>query len=139
MSITQGMCTSVKVELLQGTHDFDSDTFKLALYSSSASLGPETTAYTSTGEVTGTGYTAGGAALTAAAPTSDGTVAIGDFDDLTFSTVTLDARGALIYNSTQANKAVLVLDFGTDRSKTAEDFVITFPSADRNNAIIRIG
>jgi hypothetical protein len=139
MAIVQTTCTSFKVELLKGTHDFSSDTFKLALYISSADLGAATTVYSSTGETSGTGYTAGGAALTAVTPVADGMTAVGDFSDLTFSTVSITARGALIYNSSKSNKAVCVLNFGSDRTKTAADFVIAFPSADQYNAIIRVG
>tara|TARA_R110000824_G_scaffold60791_4_gene162224 strand:- start:393 stop:812 length:420 start_codon:yes stop_codon:yes gene_type:complete len=138
MAIVQTTCTSFKKELLMGTHDFSSDTFKIALYVSTATLGAATTAYTSTGETTGTGYNAGGGTLTAVTPTNDGEAGIADFADITFSTATLTARGALIYNSSKSNKAVCVLDFGSDRIKTAADFVITFPAADQFNAIIRV-
>ena len=145
MSITQGMTTSFKVELFTLTHDFGvaGDTFKIALYTSSASLGPTTTAYSSTNEVTGTGYTAGGATLTNVAPSSSGTTAIVDFADVTFSTVTFSTtasapRGALIYNSSKSNKAVAVLDFGRSILKTAADLVVTMPTFDGQNAIIRI-
>jgi len=141
MSISQAMCTSFKTELLTATHDFSAsggDTFKLALYSSTASLGASTTAYTSTGEVSGTGYSATGSALTNVAPTSSGTTAFTDFDDLTFSSSTITARGCLIYNSSDSNKAVCVLDFGSDKTSTSGDFTIQFPTADASNAIIRI-
>ena len=147
MAISQAMCTSFKVELLNGIHAFGTtvarggttaDTFKLALYTSSASLGASTTAYTTSNEVSGTGYTAAGAALTAVAPTSSGTTAFLDFNDLTFSTATITARGALIFNDTQSDKAVAVLDFGGDKTSTAGDFTVVFPTADSSNAIIRI-
>ncbi len=147
MAISQAMCTSFKVELLNGIHAFsttvargntNADSFKLALYTSSASLGAATTAYTTSGEASGTGYTAAGAALTAVAPTSSGTTAFLDFNDLTFSTATVTARGALIYNDTQSDKAVAVLDFGADKTSTAGDFTVVFPAADASNAIIRI-
>jgi hypothetical protein len=148
MAITQAMCTSFKVELLNGIHAFGTtvaragttaDTFNLALYTSSATLGASTTAYTATNEVSGTGYTAKGAALTAVAPTSSGTTAFTDFNDLTFSTATITARGALIFNDTQSgDPAVAVLDFGADKTSTAGDFTIVFPTADASNAIIRI-
>ena len=147
MAISQAMCTSFKVELLNGIHAFGTtvarggttaDTFKLALYTSSASLDASTTAYTTSNEVSGTGYTAAGAALTAVAPTSSGTTAFLDFNDLTFSTATITARGALIYNDTQSDKAVAVLDFGGDKTSTAGDFTVVFPTADASNAIIRI-
>lgn len=141
MSISQAMCTSFKTELLTATHDFSAsggDTFKLALYSNTASLGASTTAYTSTGEVSGTGYSATGSALTNVAPTSSGTTAFTDFADLTFASSTITARGCLIYNSSDSNKAVCVLDFGSDKTSTSGDFTIQFPTADASNAIIRI-
>jgi len=142
MAITQAMCTSFKQELLQAKHDFTNgtgNTFKLALYTSAATLDATTTAYTVTNEASGTGYSAGGAALTNVTPTTSGTTAFTDFDDLTFSTATITARGALIYNDTQAgDPSVVVLDFGSDKSSSAGDFTITFPTADASNAIIRI-
>ena len=142
MAITQAMCTSFKQELLQAKHDFTAttgNTFKLALYTSSATLGASTTAYSATNEVSGTGYSAGGSALTNVTPTTSGTTAFTDFADLTFSTATITARGALIYNDTQAgDPSVVVLDFGSDKSSSAGDFTITFPTADASNAIIRI-
>lgn len=141
MAISQAMCTSFKVELLTGTHNFTNstgDTFKIALYTSSATLDATTTAYSATNEVSGTGYTAGGNTLTNVTPTSSGTTAFTDFADTTWSTATITARGALIYNSTESNKAVCVLDFGSDKTSTAGDFTIIFPTADASNAIIRI-
>ena len=138
MAITQAMCTSFKVQLLAGDHDFDTDTFKIALYTSSATLDASTTAYSATNEASGTGYTAGGNTLTAVAPTSSGTTAYVDFADTTWSSSTITARGALIYNSSKANKAVAVIDFGSDKSSTAGDFTVQFPTADASNAIIRI-
>lgn len=141
MSISQAMCTSFKTELLTATHDFSAsggDAFKLALYTSSASLDASTTAYTTSNEVSGTGYTAAGSSLTNVAPTSSGTTAFTDFNDLTFSSSTITARGALIYNSSDSNKAVCVLDFGSDKTSTNGDFTIQFPTADASNAIIRI-
>jgi len=141
MAIVQAMCTSFKVELMTGTHNFTTstgDVFKLALYTSAATLGASTTAYTVSGEASGTGYTAGGASLTNVTPTSSGTTAFTDFADLTFSTVTITARGCLIYNSSKSNKAVCVLDFGSDKSASAGNFTIVFPTADASNAIIRI-
>jgi hypothetical protein len=142
MAITQAMCTSFKQELLQAKHDFTNgtgNTFKLALYTSSATLGASTTAYSATNEASGTGYSAGGSALTNVTPTTSGTTALTDFADLTFSTATITARGALIYNDTQAgDPSVVVLDFGSDKSSSAGDFTITFPTADASNAIIRI-
>jgi hypothetical protein len=136
------MCTSFKSELLQAVHNFTNgtgDTFKLALYTNSASFTAATTAYTATNEVAGTGYTAGGGTLTNVTPTSSGTTAFADFADLTFSTATITARGAMIYNDTAAgNPSVVILDFGADKTSTAGDFTIVFPAADATNAIIRI-
>tara|TARA_R100000951_G_scaffold115517_1_gene123858 strand:+ start:233 stop:661 length:429 start_codon:yes stop_codon:yes gene_type:complete len=141
MAITQAMCTSFKKALLDGEMDFSSDTsqtYKIALYTSSATLGAATTAYATTNEVSGTGYTAGGATLTVVAPTTSGTTAFLDFNNVTFSTATITARGALIYQSGGSNPAVAVLDFGSDKASTAGDFTIQFPTADASNAIIRI-
>jgi len=141
MAITQAMCTSFKGELLTATHDFTlstGDTFKMSLYTSAATLGAATTAYTATNEVSGTGYTATGQAMTNVTPSTSGTTAITDFADVTWSTATITARGALIYNDDKSDKAVIVLDFGADKSSTAGDFVVTFPAADASNAIIRI-
>ena len=143
MAISQAMCTSFKVGVLDGTFDFSSgtsQTFKIALYTSSATLGAATTAYSATNEVSGTGYTAGGNTLTISAnPTSSGTTAYLDFADTTWSTATITARGALIYLADGGtNPAVAVLDFGGDKISTAGDFTIQFPTADASNAIIRI-
>ena len=139
MAITQAMCTSFKVDLLDGEHDFGADTFKIALYTSSATLDATTTAYSVTNETSGTGYTAGGNTLTVSTtPTSSGTTAYISFANTTWSTASITARGALIYNSTNADKAVAVLDFGSDKTSTAGDFTIQFPTADASNAIIRI-
>jgi hypothetical protein len=139
MAITQAMCTSFKVDLLDGEHDFGADTFKIALYTSSATLDATTTAYSATNETSGTGYTAGGNTLTVSTtPTSSGTTAYISFSNTTWSTASITARGALIYNSTNADKAVAVLDFGSDKTSTAGDFTIQFPTADASNAIIRI-
>ena len=141
MAISQAMCTSFKQELLTGTHDFTNstgDTFKIALFTSSATLGAATTAYTTSNEVSGTGYTAGGNTLTNVTPSTSGTTAFTDFADTTWSSATITARGALIYNSTDSDKAVVVLDFGSDKTSTNGDFTIQFPTADASNAIIRI-
>ena len=144
------MCTSFKKELLFGVHDFDTsasgDTFKLALYTNSASFTAATKAYTPSNEVTGTNYSAGGGTLNSVDPSTTGTTAIVDFDDLVFSTVTIsNVRGALIYNTTPnttstsvSNPTVLVLDFSSDKAASAGDFTIVFPTADASNAIIRI-
>jgi len=150
MAITQAMCTSFKKELLEGVHNFKNsggDTFKLALYaigsggksSTTATLGATTTAFTTTGEVASSGtYATGGGSLTRVDPTSSGTTAFTDFADLSFTTATITARGALIYNSTDSNKAVAALDFGGNKSSTAGTFTIQFPTANASNAIIRI-
>jgi hypothetical protein len=142
MAITQAMATSFKVDILDGTFDFSSGTsqvFKIALYTSAATLGATTTAYSVTNEVSGTGYSAGGNTLTISAnPTSSGTTAFLDFADTTWSTATITARGALIYLAGGTNPAVAVLDFGSDKTSTAGDFTIVFPAADASNAIIRI-
>jgi hypothetical protein len=142
MAITQAMCTSFKQELMTGTHDFTTstgNTFKLALYTSSATLGAATTAYSATNEVSGTNYSAGGGTLTNVTPTTSGTTAFTDFADLTFSNATITANGAVIYNDTAAgDPAVVVLAFGADKTSTAGDFTIQFPTADASNAIIRI-
>ena len=140
------MCTSFKQELLVGSHNFTAstgDTFKLAMYTNSASFDASTTDYTATNEVSGTGYSAGGGTLTNVTPTTSGTTALTDFADLTFSSSTITARGALIYNTTTGagtgtTDTVLVLDFGADKSSSAGDFTIVFPTADASNAIIRI-
>ena len=141
MSITSALCTSFKQEILVGTHNFTAtsgNTFKLALYTSSATLNASTTAYTTSNEVSGTGYTAAGAALTSVTPTTSSTTAFCDFADLTFSSSTITANGALIYNDTQSDKAVCTVAFGGDKTSTAGDFTIQFPTADASNAIIRI-
>ena len=136
------MCTSFKKELLEAKHNFlnsGGSTFNLALYTNSASFTAATTAYTSSNEVSGTGYTAKGAALTRVDPSTSGTTALTDFADLTFSTATVTARGALIFNDTASgDPSVVVLDFGGDKTSTAGDFTVVFPTADASNAIIRI-
>ena len=142
MAITQAMCTSFKQELMQALHDFDNpggNTFKIALYTSSATLGASTTAYTTSNEVATAGnYSAGGNTLTAVTPTTSGTTAFTDFADTTWSSATITANGALIYNNTNSNRAVAVLAFGGDKTSTNGDFTIVFPTADASNAIIRI-
>ena len=140
------MCTSFKQELLTGQHNFTASTghtFKLAMYSNSASFTAATTAYTTSNEVSGTGYSAGGGTLVNVTPTTSGTTALTDFNDLTFSTATVTARGALIYNTTtnggsNTTDTVVVLDFGSDKTSTAGDFTIQFPTASASDAIIRI-
>lgn len=140
MAITNAICTSFKQELLVGTHNFTNggDTFNLALYTSSATLGASTTAYVTTGESTGTNYSARGAALTNVTPVTSGTTAIVDFADLTFGTATVTARGALIFNTSASDKAVCALDFGGDKTSTAGNFTVVFPSPTATGAIIRL-
>ena len=126
---------------MQGLHDFDNPgghTFKIALYTSAATLGASTTAYSATNEVTGTAYVAGGNTLSAITPTSSGTTAFTDFADTTWSASTITANGALIYNSNSSNASTVVLAFGSDKSSSNGDFTIVFPLADASNAIIRI-
>ena len=137
------MCTSFKKELMTATHNFTNssgNTFKLALYTNSASFNAATTAYTATNEVGNSGsYSAGGGALTNVIPTTSGTTGFTDFADLTFTSATITARGALIYNDTASgDPTVVVLDFGADKTSTSGDFQIVFPTADASNAIIRI-
>jgi hypothetical protein len=151
MAISQAMTTSFKAEIMLGVHDFRAsggDTFKLALYTSSATLGAGTTAYTTSNEVSGVGYTAGGGTLSNLGVSTSGTTAFTDFSDLTFPNATITARGALIYNTTPSandnsgssltNPAVAVLDFGSDKSSSDGDFTIIFPSPTASTAIIRI-
>lgn len=142
MAITNAMCTSFKQEILQAVHNFTASTgstFKIALYTSSATLGASTTAYSGTNEVAnGNGYTTGGNTLTNVTPTTSGTTAYTDFNDTTWSNATITANGALIYNSSASNKAVCALAFGGDKTSTAGDFAIVFPTPDASNAIIRI-
>ncbi len=140
------MCSSFKQELLEGGHNFKNSgghTFKLAMYTNSASFNAATTAYTTSNEVSGSGYSAGGGTLTRVDPSLSGTTALTDFADLTFTSATVTARGALIYNTTTGggsgtSDTVVVLDFGSDKTSTAGDFTIQFPAADASNAIIRI-
>lgn len=140
-AITQAMCTSFKVEILRALHDFTASTghtFKIALFTSAASLDAATTAYSATNEVSGTGYVAGGNTLTSATPVASGTTALCDFADTSWTTATITARGAVIYNSSASNKAVAVLDFGADKTSTGGTFSIVFPAADASNAILRL-
>jgi hypothetical protein len=140
MAITQGMATSFKVQLLNGAQNFSSNTFKLALYTSSAVLGESTTAYTTSGEVASTGnYSAGGNTLSVnVTPTSSGNVAYVSFANTSWANATITANGALIYNSTNANAAVAVLAFGGDKTSTNGTFAVNFPTADASSAIIRL-
>ena len=141
MAITQAMCTSFKSELMTAVHNFatNGNTFKPALYTSSATMSASTTAYSTSQEATGTNYTAKGSALTNVAPTTSSTTAFTDFADLTFGTATITARGCMIFNDTASgDPAVAVFDFGGDKTSTAGSFTITFPTADASNAVIRI-
>ena len=151
MAIAQAMCTSFKKELLLGVHRFgtnSADTFKLSLYTSSASLDAASTAFTTSNETSGTGYSSGGGTLTGVAPTTSGTTGFTDFTDLTFSSSSITARGAMIYNSTPSaadqagstltNPACVILDFGSDKTSSNGDFTIQFPTASASAAIIRI-
>lgn len=140
MAITQAMATSFKVELLNGQHNFTSNTFKLALYTSSATLNENTTAYSATNEVPSTGnYSAGGNTLTVSVtPTNSGNVAYISFANTSWANATITANGALIYNSNLSNAAVCVLAFGGDKTSTNGTFAVNFPTADASNAIIRL-
>ena len=142
MAITSAICNSFKQELLQGTHNFTAssgNTFNLALYTSSASLGASTTAYTTSNEVSGSGYTAKGNALTSVTPVADSTTAVCDFADTSFTSASFTARGCLIFNdSATGDPAVCAIDFGSDKTVTSGTFTIQFPAADASNAIIRI-
>ena len=142
MAITSAVCTSFKVELLKAVHNFSAsggNTFNLALYTSSASLGASTTAYTTSNEVSGSGYTAKGNALTSVDPVADSTTAVCDFSDTSFTSASFTARGCLIFNdSASGAPAVCVIDFGSDKTVTSGTFTIQFPAADASNAIIRI-
>jgi len=141
MAITSAICSSFKQEVLVGTHNFTAtsgNSFKLALYTSSATLGAATTAFTTTGQASGTNYTSGGSALTNVTPVLSGTTAVCDFADLTFGTATVTARGCMIYNDTQSDKAVAIIDFGGDKTSTAGNFTVVFPSPTATGAIIRL-
>ena len=138
MAITSGISISFRSQIMLGEHDLDTDSIKLALYSSSASLSDGTTVYTTSNEVVGTGYSAGGVVLTGIDVTTDSSVAVVSITDAVVTASTITARGALIYNASQANKAIAVFDFGADKSSTAGDFTIQFPSAAAATAIIRI-
>ena len=139
MAITQAIPTSFKAEILQGIHD-SADTYKMALYTSVATLGASTTAYSATNEVVGIGYTAGGVTLSGFNVTTSGTTAILDFTtDPSWASASITARGALIYNSSKSNKAVYVLDFGSDITSTNGTFAVTLPEPDATNGLIRLG
>jgi hypothetical protein len=146
MAITSALCTSFKKELLERKHDFNATsghTFKIALFTSSASLDAATTDYSTSNEVVGAGYTAGGIALTNIDPAISGTTAFIDFADATWPSATITAAGAMIYNTTtdggtSTTDAVAIISFGGDKTSTNGDFVVSMPTADANNAIIRI-
>jgi hypothetical protein len=136
--ITQALCSSFKQQILLGEHDLDTDVIKIALYTSAADLSAATTAYSTSNEVVGTGYTAGGNTLAGATVSLTGTTAFVDFSDTTWTTATITARGALIYNSSKSDKAIAVLDFGSDKTSTAGSFTVQFPANDSSSAIVRI-
>ena len=144
MAITSAICTSFKVELLKGVHNFTvttGDTFKIALYDSDATLGASTTAFSTSEEITntsGTAYTSGGASLTSVTPVASSTTAVCDFADVSYSSASFTANGALIYNSSASNVAVCAIAFGSDKTATNGTFTIQFPTADATNAIIRL-
>ena len=144
MAIVSAICTSFKQEILVATHDFTAstgDTFKIALFTSSATLGASTTAYSATNEITndaGSAYTAGGEDLTSVTPVLDSSTAVCDFSDVSWTSATFTANGALIYNSSKSNKAVCAIAFGGDKTATNGTFTVQFPTADASNAIIRI-
>ena len=144
MAITSAISTSFKVELLKGVHDFTAttgDTFKIALYDSDATLGASTTAFSTSEEITntsGTAYTSGGATLTSVTPVASSTTAVCDFADVSYTSASFTANGALIYNSSDSNAAVCAIAFGSDKTATNGTFTIQFPTADATNAIIRL-
>ena len=149
MAITSAICTSFKVEVLKGVHNFTAtsgNTFKIALYDSDATLGASTTAFSTSEEITntsGTAYTSGGATLTSVTPVASSTTAVCDFSDVSYSSASFTARGCLIYNTTSitgftANRSVCAVNFGSDKTVTSGTFTIQFPVADASNAILRI-
>ena len=144
MTISSAVCNSFKQEILVGTHNFTASSgnaFKLAMYTSSASLGAGTTAYATTNEISntsGSAYTAGGKVVVSVTPALDGSTACCDFADISFTSASFTANGCLIYNDTQADKAVCVVAFGGDKTVSSGTFTIQFPAADASNAIVRI-
>ena len=138
MAISQVLCTSFKKELLEGTHDFANDTFKIALYTSAATLNADTTVYSTDNEVSGTGYVADDKALSASTVASGDGVGFVNFSDATWASSSFTARGALIYNSSQSNKAVMVLDFGDDKTSNNSTFTVGMPANTSTAALIRI-
>jgi hypothetical protein len=137
--ITAGPCNSFKEELLEGIHDFLTDTFKVALYTNNATIGPDTTAYTTSNETSGAGYTAGGNTLTGVAVALSQGIAYVDFGDTTWTSGNFSARGALLYNSSKANRAVAVFEFGEVKTVSSGNFQIQFPPANPTDAVVRIG
>jgi len=138
MAIEQALCSSFKQQILLGEHDLDTDVIKIALYTSLANLGPSTTVYTTSGEVVGTGYVAGGNTLAGAQVSLSNTTAFVTFTNTSWPASTITARGALIYNSSKSNKAVAVLDFGADKISSASTFTVQFPINTASDAVIRI-
>jgi hypothetical protein len=138
MAITQTVCTSFKKELLEGTHVFGSNTFKIALYTNAATLNADTTTYSTDNEVSGTNYTAGGVTLTASTVASGDGVGFVNFSNATWASSSFTARGALIYNSSQSNKAVMVLDFGDNKTSNNSTFAVAMPANTSSTALIRI-
>ena len=144
MAITSAICTSFKVELLKGVHNFTAttgNTFKIALYDSDATLGASTTAFSTSEEITntsGSAYTSGGPSLTSVTPVASSTTAVCDFADVSYTSASFTANGALIYNSSDSNAAVCAIAFGSDKTATNGTFTIQFPTADATNAIIRL-
>lgn len=138
MSISQAMCSSFKEELFRGVHDLSTDVIKLALFDSNATLDASTTVYSTTDEVSGTGYTAGGNTLSGVNILLTGTTALVDFDDSAWPSVLITPRGGLIYNASKGNRAIAVVDFGEDKAATNSNFVARFPAGDAAHAIIRI-
>lgn len=138
MAITQTWTTSFKRQVLLGEHDLDTDVLKIALYTSAADLGPDTTVYTTTGETSGTGYTAGGIVLTNVTVSAGDGIAYVDFDNPAWAGASFTARGALIYNSSKSNKSMFVLNFGTDQTAVNENFVIDLPANNPTFAVIKL-
>lgn len=138
MAIQQTLCSSFKYQLWLAQHDFSTDVFKIALYTSASSIGPDTTVYTTSNEVTGTGYVAGGNTMTGVTVVLSGTTSYVDFDNSTWAASSITARGALIYNSSKSNKAVAVLDFGADKTSSGTPFVVQMPTNTATTALLRI-
>ena len=138
MAISNAICNSFKLELINAEHDFNTHTFKIALYSSSASLGSSTTAYTTTNEVSGENYSAGGATLSGGSIARTDNIAYVDFNDASWNAATFTARGALIYNASNSNKAIMVIDFGYDQVLNGAGFTIVWPAAQSTTALLRI-